>query len=233
MNYAIVLSGGIGTRTGADIPKQYVRVGGHMMVTYALRPILTSEHIDKVIFVCDDEWKESILKDLNEADIDTAKIAGYTVPGDTRQLSVINGLKYIKEEMDGADTVLIHDGARPYLENDLIDRCYAAILEEGVDGVMPVIPMKDTVYLSEDGKKISGLIDRNTLYAGQAPELFRFTSYYTANIKLLPDRIYKINGASEPAVMNGMKIRMIPGDERNVKVTTAEDLAKFRERVSF
>ena len=71
------------------MPKQYVRVGGHMMVTYALRPILKSEHIDKAVIVCSDEWKEGIIKDLKDAGIDTVKIAGFTVPGDTRQLSVI------------------------------------------------------------------------------------------------------------------------------------------------
>ena len=81
-----------------------------------------------------------------------------------------------------------------------------------------VLTMKDTVYISDDGENISGLIDRSTLFACQAPELFRLKSYYEANIRLLPDDILKINGASEPAVMAGMKIAMIPGDERNVKV---------------
>ena len=93
-----------------------------------------------------------------------------------------------------------------------------------------MLPMKDTVYLSDDGKIISSLIDRSTVFAGQAPELFRLEAYYEANIRLFPDAIYKINGASEPAVMAGMKITMIPGDERNCKITTTEDLERlFRE----
>ena len=93
--------------------------------------------------------------------------------------------------------------------------------------MMPVLPMKDTVYLSNDGKNISGLIDRSTVFAGQAPELFRLERYYEANVRLLPDEIYKINGASEPAVMAGLKIAMIPGDEKNCKITTAEDLERL------
>lgn len=108
------------------------------------------------------------------------------------------------------------------------NRCYRALSEDGdTEGVMPVLPMKDTVYLSKDGKDISGLIDRSSVFAGQAPELFRLEPYYEANVRLLPADILKINGASEPAVMAGMKIAMIPGDERNVKVTSAEDLEKF------
>ena len=94
---------------------------------------------------------------------------------------------------------------------------------------MPVLPMKDTVYLSEDGKGITGLLDRSKVYAGQAPELFRLKPYHMANRSLMPSEIYKINGASEPAVMAGMKIAMIPGDERNTKVTSAGDLEKFVE----
>ena len=71
--------------------------------------------------------------------------------------------------------------------------------------------------------------DRSKIYAGQAPELFRLKPYHMANRSLMPSDIYKINGASEPAVMAGMKIAMIPGDERNTKVTSAGDLEKFVE----
>ena len=240
MNYAILLSGGTGTRTGADMPKQYVRVNGYMMVTYALKPILNSDHVDKVFVVCADEWRDDIIKDVKAAGLNVKKIIGFAHPGDTRQLSLVNGLKLIMEEIaldnsDGSksaastDTVLIHDAARPFLTTDLLDRCYKAINENaGIDGVMPVLPMKDTVYISEDGDYISGLIDRSTVFAGQAPELFRLEPYYEANVSLLPDDILKINGASEPAVMAGMKIVMIPGDERNVKVTSAEDLERYK-----
>ena len=239
MNYAIMLSGGTGTRTGADIPKQYARVNGHMMITYALKPILASGHVDKICIVCADEWCDEIIKDAESSGLDAEKIVGFTQAGDTRQLSILNGLRYIlhmntteckddSRSEDSPDTVIIHDAARPFLAEDLIDRCYRALSEDGdTEGIMPVLPMKDTVYLSKDGKDISGLIDRSSVFAGQAPELFRLEPYYEANVRLLPADILKINGASEPAVMAGMRIRMIPGDERNAKVTSAKDLEKF------
>lgn len=236
MNHAIVLSGGTGTRTGADMPKQYVRAEGYMMVTHALRALLLTDRVDKVYIVCTDEWRDDILNDVKEAGLNEGKIAGFAKPGDTRQLSIFNGLNYIIEEnrsgntdisgTEGSvDTVLIHDAARPFLTEDLLGRCYDAL--EGHDGVMPVLPMKDTVYLSNDGSNISGLIDRSTVFAGQAPELFCLMPYYEANLRLLPDAILKINGASEPAVMAGMKIAMIQGDEKNKKVTTTQDLREF------
>lgn len=95
---------------------------------------------------------------------------------------------------------------------------------------MPVLPMKDTVYTSLDGgKSVAALLDRSTVYAGQAPEVFRIGRYYEANQKLFPDRIRQINGSTEPAVLDGMEIIMIPGDEGNFKITTKADLERFRQ----
>ncbi len=228
MNYAVLLSGGVGTRTGADIPKQYVKVAGYMMATYALRPLLECERIDQVCIVADESWREELIADVKNAGLDTSKIIGFANPGETRQLSVLNGMKAIieaKGEVDEEDSALIHDAARPCLTVELLNRCYDAL--SGHDGVMPVLPMKDTVYYSETGTSIGKLLEREKIFAGQAPELFAFVKYFDANRALFPDEIKKINGASEPAVMAGMDIVMIDGDENNVKVTTETDLKKF------
>ena len=88
--------------------------------------------------------------------------------------------------------------------------------------------MKDTIYASRDGKMITSLLDRSCLFAGQAPEGFCFGKYYEANRRLGAEEILKINGSTEPAVMAGMDIVMIPGDENNFKITTTEDLERFR-----
>jgi 2-C-methyl-D-erythritol 4-phosphate cytidylyltransferase len=92
--------------------------------------------------------------------------------------------------------------------------------------------MKDTVYLSEDGESITSLLDRKQIFAGQAPEAFRLGAYYRANEALMPEKILQINGSTEPAVMMGLHIRMIPGDEQNFKITTREDLKRFEEIIS-
>ena len=91
--------------------------------------------------------------------------------------------------------------------------------------------MKDTVYYSEDGRVVSQLLARSQIFAGQAPELFRLGGYFTANESLLPDRILTINGSTEPAIMAGLDIVMIAGDEGNFKITTREDLKRFRQMI--
>ena len=83
--------------------------------------------------------------------------------------------------------------------------------------------------LSEDGKQVSSLLERKQVFAGQAPESFRYGKYLEANEALLPDKILNINGSTEPAILAGMQIKMIPGDECNYKITTENDLKKFMD----
>ncbi|MDO5401967.1 MAG: IspD/TarI family cytidylyltransferase [Eubacteriales bacterium] len=229
MNIALILSGGIGSRVGADIPKQYIEVNNQMIITYCLRTICEHPMIDVVFIVAEEEWHNSIMEDVNRAGLDGKKIGGFAQPGSNRQLSIYNGLKKIKENYNEDCAVLIHDAARPMLSSQLITSCINAL--EGHDGVLPVLPMKDTVYLSEDGKAVSGLLDRRRIFAGQAPEVFRLGKYLYANERLLPEAILSINGSTEPAVMAELDISMIVGDEKNVKITSREDLEAFRRRI--
>lgn len=222
MNIALVLAGGTGTRLGADIPKQYIEVHGKMIIDYCLETMEHSNDIAEVWIVADEMWREHIKK--------VDKFKGYACPGRNRQLSIYNGLKAIEESLTGEEkevNVLVHDAARPFLTEKLIRECVKAV--EGHDGVLPVLPMKDTVYYSEDGKVISSLINRDKLYAGQAPELFRLQPYIQSNEALLPDKILLVNGSTEPAIMAGMDIVMIPGDENNYKITTKTDMKRFTE----
>lgn len=225
MNIALVLAGGTGTRLGADIPKQYIKVNGRMIVDYCLETLEHSLEVDAVWIVADKMWQQNIKK--------VNKFKGFASPGMNRQLSIYNGLKVIEASLEVEElekvNVIIHDAARPLLTEKCISECVKAI--EGHDGVLPVLPMKDTVYFSEDGESVTSLIDRGKIYAGQAPELFKLMPYIKANEMLLPDKILLINGSTEPAIMAGMDIVMIPGDENNYKITTKADMERFKEKV--
>lgn len=228
LNIALILSGGTGTRLGADIPKQYIKVEGRTILSYCLETVFCHEQVDAVQIVADVLWQKDILEELEKmlsVDI-KKKFCGFSCPGENRQLSIFHGLTDILSYASKGDTVLIHDGARPCLSEQLISNCFCAI--EGHDGVLPVLPMKDTVYFSEEGKKIDSLLNRSQIFAGQAPEVFCLGRYYEANEALLPEKILTINGSTEPAILAGMDIVMIPGDEGNFKITTKVDLERFQ-----
>lgn len=228
MNVALVLSGGTGTRLGANMPKQYLEVNNKPILIYCLETLCGSTQIDAIQIVAAVEWQETILSLLEKYHLAT-KFKGFSLPGENRQLSILSGLRSIREYATDESLVLVHDAARPNLSKELIDKCFEAI--EGYDGVLPILPMKDTVYLSEDGKQITSLLKRSQVYAGQAPELFRVGAYYKANEALLPDKIFEINGSTEPAILGGLNVAVIPGDEGNFKITTQADLERFMELV--
>lgn len=224
MNIAIVLSGGVGSRMGMSIPKQYVEIQGKPIIEYCLTTILRHRMIDMAVIGVADEW-------LDYVKISVDRIAPeipvfYCKPGKQRQGTIIEALKKASEKgAKSEDVVLVHDAARPLLTSDLITRC----LEESKhsDAVLPVIPVKDTTYLSHDGVHIDSLLERKTLWNGQAPEAFNFGSYYEANMRLTEEELNYVTGSTEVSYRAGLKCVLIPGDTNNFKITTPEDLSNF------
>lgn len=223
MNIALILAGGSGVRLGADVPKQYILVDGKMVITHCLEVFGTHPQIDAVQIVAHTGWRESIQNQMPETVL--KKFRGFSNPGNNRQYSIYNGLQDIVRYAGEPDIVIVHDAARPLVSASLISSCVDACREH--DGALPVLPMKDTVYLG-DGNRITSLLEREKVYAGQAPEAFVLGKYYEANRRLIPYRIERINGSTEPAIMAGMDIAMIPGDEGNFKITTPADLERFK-----
>lgn len=224
MNIALILSGGTGLRLGAEIPKQYLEVGGRPIICYSIETLSLHREINAIQIVADPGWRKAIAGWLADAD-PGSKFRGFSDPGENRQLSILHGLEDIQRYAAGPDRVFVHDAARPLLSKKQIGDCLAAV--EGHDGVVPVLPMKDTVYLSADGKRVTSLLNRNQVFAGQAPEVFLLDRYLEANRRLLPEKILQINGSTEPAILAGMDMAMIPGDEGNFKITTRADLERF------
>lgn len=224
MNVAIILSGGVGSRMGHTIPKQYIEVCGRPIIEYCLQTIVTHGDINMVIVGVADEWlgftKDCVSK------IGPKIPVYYSKPGEIRQSTIVNALQVAKQHgVTNSDKVLIHDAARPLLTAKLISDCLEACKE--ADAVLPVIPVKDTTYLSHDGVHIDSLLERNTLWNGQAPEVFIFGSYYEANMRLTEEELNKITGSTEVSYRAGLKCVLIPGDTNNFKITTPEDLSNF------
>ncbi len=209
---------------GGTIPKQYVEIGGQPVISYCLHTLLEHEEIDMAIVAVADEWL-GFVQDCVGC-VKTNIPVYYSQPGKQRQGSIINALHVAKRiGVADDDVVIIHDAARPLLTKELVSDCLEACRD--ADAVLPVIPVKDTTYLSNDGRSIDSLLERKTLWNGQAPEAFRFGSYYEANLNLSEEQLNRITGSTEVAYRAGLKCVLIPGDTNNFKITTQEDLSHF------
>ena len=222
----LLLSGGIGARVGGSLPKQYIEVNGRMIVSRCIGRVLECGSISGLWIVADESWQEAIAESVPERE----RILGFSAPGQNRALSILNGLRGIRNVCPEDTIVIVHYAVRPLVSVETLEACINACSQH--DGAMPVLPMTDTVYYSDtSGSRVERLLDRSRIYAGQAPEAFRLGKYLEATERLLPEKILSINGSTEPAILAGMDIAMIPGDKGNFKITTREDLEHYRRIV--
>lgn len=223
MNTAIILAGGIGSRMGADRPKQFLMVQDKPIISYCFDIFQKHNEIDNIVVVVSEQWQDFV--EEYAAKYGITKICGYAPAGKTRQHSIYNGLKCIEVNAPDTDIVIVHDAARPLVSDEIITDCIKGATE--YDGAMPVISVKDTVYQSKDGCGIDCLLKRSELFAGQAPESFKFRKYLNIHNEVSDEEIGLTAGSSEIAYRHGMEIRMVKGSERNLKITTVEDLESF------
>ena len=225
MNYAVILSGGIGTRMHmGDFPKQYYKVKGKMILEYTLDAFEKSSSVDEIIIVMAPAWQEQLEEELRSK---YKKLQGFAAPGSIRQESILSGLLVCMERsVSEDDKVIIHDGVRPLVSCELIDACFDAIGE--YEACLPVIPATDTIYYSDDGKGVDKLLDRSKLFMGQSPETFWLHQYYRIHEGKSHEFLMSMRGTTEIAYVAGMKICMIPGDPMNFKITHPADLQRFR-----
>ena len=223
MNTAIILAGGVGSRMGVDRPKQFLMVQDKPIISYCLDIFQNHDDIDSFVVVVSEQWQDFV--EEYAAKYGVTKIKGYAPAGKSRQHSIYNGLKCIDENVPDTDIVIVHDAARPLVSDQIISDCIKGATD--YDGAMPVISVKDTVYQSKDGEEIGCLLKRSELFAGQAPESFKFRKYFDIHNQVTDEEIGATAGSSEIAYRHGMEIRMVKGSERNLKITTIEDLETF------
>lgn len=224
MNFAVILAGGVGSRMGQAIPKQYIEVEGKPVLIHTLEKFQACEKIDSIAIVADEVWREEIRQWLERYGI--AKFLAFADPGVNRQESIFSGLTLCKDHAKGEkDIVVVHDAARALVTSKLISELIIAL--EGYDGCMPVLPMKDAIFFSQTGSTVDELIDRNKLYSAQTPECFYLLPYWDINNRTPAAVRAEIMGNYELAYRYGWKIHPYPGDENNFKLTTPGDIDRM------
>ncbi len=222
MNVALVLSGGNGTRIGLEPPKQYRMIAGKPIIVHTLEQFQRCDMIDFVIAVASPEWKNQILKWKESYGL--SKLQEVAPAGSDRQQSILNGLLAAKPCMEGEEPggVVVQEAVRPLTSQKLIVQLIRGLSEAPC--VMPALPVTDTIYMSRDGAWVDGLLDRSVLYAGQAPEAFHYQMYLKLYCETPLEVLSTMSGSSQLPHSKGWKVKLIPGELDNFKITYPDDL---------
>lgn len=210
---ALVLAGGSGRRFGGEVPKQYLPVGGIPVIRRAVEAFLTHSSIDHVQLVIRPKDIE-----LYNAVFDGLALPAPVYGGDTRQDSARLGLESLVTM--APDSVLIHDGARPFVDEALIDRTLAALA--GASAAVPALPVTDTLKRG-DGRLVVETVSREGLWRAQTPQGFRFADILAAH------RAAAGNALTDDAMVAeaiGLSVAIVAGSEDNVKITTEDDMER-------
>ena len=195
-------------------PKQFIDLRGRPALYHTLKAFEETPAVDKIYVVGD---RERIRNLAEEAAI--GKYAGCAEPGQARSLSTRSGLLLCEDDEEA--TVLIHDGSRCLVTPDLIGRVVEAA-RGGADGVIPALPVSDTIKVAENGS-VSHTLDRAKLHAAQTPQAFRLE--LLRRIYAAPENVLRTATDDASLVEDaGGRVEMVVGDKTNIKLTTPEDL---------
>lgn len=216
---AVIVGAGEGRRMGATVRKQFTKVGGKPIIAYTLEMFENSVQIDHIVAVVPKDAVDWVREEVVEA-YGFRKIRAVVYGGETRQESVLNGLKALKEK---TEIVLIHDAVRPLVSETLIRRVIDAARKTGA--AITAVPARDTVKKVESGQ-IVGTLDRRLLWFAQTPQSFRYHIILGAHKRALEDHLQATDDAS--LVENyGTKVAVAVGSYSNLKITSPEDMPLF------
>ncbi len=210
--WAVLVAAGRGERLGGDRPKAFVRLGELPLLAEPLRRLDESAWVDAVVVVCPPDWEEPTI--LLAEELGAAKVSACVPGGATRTESVRAGVAEVPEE---AAVILVHDAARPLLDEAVVERVVAA-LGEGFDGAVPGLPVADTVKRVERDV-VRETVDRAGLIAVQTPQAF-----VAPVLRAALARGEEGSDCASLVEAAGGRVRVVAGDERLLKVTTAADL---------
>jgi 2-C-methyl-D-erythritol 4-phosphate cytidylyltransferase len=210
--WAVLVAAGRGERLGLDQPKAFVRLGERALLAESLERLEDSDWIDSIVLVVPPGWEEPAT--LLAEELSVGKVAAAVPGGATRTDSVRAGVAEVPAD---AAVILVHDAARPVLPEEVIERVLLA-LNEGWDGAVPGLPVADTVKRVENGAVVETL-PRGELVTVQTPQAFSADA-----LRHSIDGDLDATDCSALVEARGYRVKVVAGDPRLLKVTTAADL---------
>lgn len=228
-NIALIIAGGVGARMGQDIPKQFLNVYDKPVIVYTMEAFQDHPDIDAIEIVCIEDWKGALLAYAKQFGI--AKLENIVSGGENGQDSIRNGLYDIAERYSGdKDIVLIHDAIRPMVSQEIITDNIRVCRENG--NAITVVPCTAAMLKTYDSLSTTEQVPRDNLKITQTPQAFFLMDIVAAHKEALNKGITNSVASCTMYIELGKKLYMSQGSEKNLKLTTTEDIEIFKALLS-
>jgi 2-C-methyl-D-erythritol 4-phosphate cytidylyltransferase len=232
VNIAVIFAGGNGTRMKHDfMPKQFLEIENKPIIIHTLEVFNNNKEINGIVIACNPQWIDFCHDLICKFKID--KVIRIVKGGITGQLSIYNCLKSIINNSKCDDIVLIHDGVRPFINDDIIYRNIISVKEFG--SAITCVPAKETSVILGTYNNINEIKDRNSVYVAKAPQSFFLKDIFSVHEQALNDGIDNSIDSCSLMYKYNRKLFVVYGEYENIKITTQEDfytaqaLFKFRK----
>ena len=221
MNIAVIFAGGVGKRMNSkDIPKQFLELYGKPIIIWTLEHFEKNVQTDAVVIACLEEYIQYLSDLLRRYSIQ--KVRKIVPGGETGQLSIYNGLLAAREVAGQDDAViLIHDGVRPLITDDLITRNIDTVRKYGNGSTAGIV--QETIAEVDDEGVVCSVPDRKNSRVAKAPQSCRLSEIISVHMQAMNDGIYDSIDTCTLLNSYGIKLHMIDGPAENIKITTRED----------
>ena len=226
MNVALIIAGGVGKRMQQDVPKQFIMVNDKPILLYTLESFENHPEVDSIMVVCSDGWQKILEGYARKYNI--TKLKWIITGGETGQESIRNGVEALKDICKEDDTVIIHDGIRPIIDelvlSDVIVKCHK------YGNAVTSLPYNEQIFVIEDEHTTKKYIPRETLRRVSTPQAYKYGKLAWAYEKAFREKI-GIYGSSYTNTMMvdlGETLHFALGSDKNIKLTTPDDLEIFK-----
>lgn len=226
MNIALIIAGGIGHRMGQDIPKQFINVYDKPVIVYTMEGFESHPQIDAIEVVCIDGWHDALKAYAKQYKI--SKLRWVVSGGNTGQESIRNGVFSLEGICSDNDIVVIHDGIRPMVDQSVLTDLIVKCNEYG--NAVTSLPFNEQIFVTNDDVSTRQYIPRETIRRVQTPQAYKFGkldwAYHEAFEKEIG--IYGSSYTNTMMVELGEILYFAAGSEKNIKLTTPDDLELFK-----
>lgn len=221
---ALLIAGGVGHRMGQDIPKQFLNINDKPVLVYTMERFQNNPQVDSIVLVTLPDWIVFVEAYARQFSID--KLRSVVAGGATGHDSIHNGIVEIARLFPNDTAVMIHDGIRPMVDNEIIADNLRVYREKG--NAIAVIPCAEVLFLSDTPTESRKELDRSKVWRTQTPQTFRLDKLLWAHDEMVKRRLSSPLATCHLFEMLGETVYFSKGSEKNVKLTTMDDIDIFK-----